>query len=137
MAKGKEANRAVVHYLTYPASLRLCGEYSYRRGGETQRIMSEPYRSIIAVMPCPPAAQMEIRPRPEPRSTSSLASVPMILPPVAAKGWPAARLLPLTLSLVRSIVPSGLTPNSLVLSSALSQILSTVNTCAANASCIS
>ena len=47
----------------------------------------------------PPAAQIEIRPRPEPRSASCLASVATMRAPVAAKGWPSATLEPLGFSL--------------------------------------
>ena len=58
-------------------------------------------RSRIATTPWPPAAQIEITPRPVPPSdcASSLASTVMIRPPVAANGWPAASEEPLTLSL--------------------------------------
>ena len=54
-----------------------------------------------ATTPWPPAAQIEIRPRPLALlGRSSLASVATIRPPVAANGWPAASEEPLTLSLV-------------------------------------
>ena len=56
----------------------------------------------------PPAVQIEISPRPPPRRSISLASVPRIRAPVAPNGWPTARLLPTTFSFVRSIEPSGL-----------------------------
>ncbi len=58
-----------------------------------------PQRSRIAVTPWPPAAQIEMTPRPEPFSASSLASVATIRPPVAANGCPAASDEPATLSL--------------------------------------
>src|SRR6476619_8382286 len=65
-------------------------------------------RSRMATTPWPPAAQVEIRPRPlPPFSASSLASTLTIRPPVAANGWPAASEEPLTFSLARSIEPSG------------------------------
>src|SRR5690625_4380984 len=63
--------------------------------------------SRMAVTPWPPAAQMEISPRPPPLSSSSLASVATILVPVAANGWPSAMDEPLTLSLSVSMAPSG------------------------------
>src|SRR5690606_39546853 len=64
--------------------------------------------SRIAVTACPPAAHTEISPRlPGPRAASSLASVATIRPPVAANGCPAANEEPCTLSLSRSIAPSG------------------------------
>lgn len=44
------------------------------------------YLSNIAVTPCPPAAQMEMRPRPLPFCSNSFARVAMILGPVAANG---------------------------------------------------
>src|SRR3546814_8026187 len=47
------------------------------------------------VTPRPPAAQIEIRPRPPLFWSMILASVARIRPPVAANGWPAARLPPL------------------------------------------
>src|ERR1044072_1906109 len=40
----------------------------------------------MAVTPMPPAAQIEIRPRPEPRSARSLASVATMRAPGAAEG---------------------------------------------------
>lgn len=43
-------------------------------------------RSTIAVTPMPPAVQIEIRPRPEPFSSSSFASVATMRAPVAANG---------------------------------------------------
>src|SRR5690606_20958627 len=65
-------------------------------------------RSRMATTPCPPAAQMELSPRlPSPATLSSLARLATIRPPVAAKGCPAASELPLTLSLLRSMAPSG------------------------------
>ncbi len=57
----------------------------------------------MAVTPMPPAVQIETRPRPEPRCSSSLASVATIRAPVAANGCPTARLLPFTLRRARSI----------------------------------
>lgn len=38
------------------------------------------------VTPCPPAAQIEINPLPEPFSFNNFAITPIILPPVAANG---------------------------------------------------
>ena len=64
-------------------------------------------RSRMATTPWPPAAQIEISARPEPRSASSLAATGMIRPPVAANGCAAASEEPLTLSFSRSIEPSG------------------------------
>src|SRR5947209_14323304 len=64
--------------------------------------------SRMATTPWPPAAQIEISPRPEPFSARSLASVATIRPPVAAKGCPTASEEPLTLGFDRSIGPSGL-----------------------------
>ena len=57
------------------------------------------YFSRIATTPWPPAAQIEITPRPPPRSFSAFASEATIRPPVAANGCPAASEPPLTLSL--------------------------------------
>ena len=85
-------------------------------------------RSTTATTPWPPAAQIEISPRPPPRSPSSLASVARIRPPVAANGWPAASEEPATLSFARSIVPSAVV---------VSQAASVASTCEANASWIS
>src|SRR5205823_3957182 len=53
-------------------------------------------RSTMAVTPCPPAAQIEMSPRPLPFSASSLARVARIRPPVAAKGCPTASDEPTT-----------------------------------------
>src|SRR5437763_1594968 len=64
--------------------------------------------SRIATTPWPPAAQIEISPRPEPFSARSLARVATMRPPVAAKGWPVASEDPLTLRRARSIGPKGL-----------------------------
>ena len=66
--------------------------------------------SRMAATPCPPAAQIEIRPRTGLPvsfffSASCLASCATIRPPVAANGWPAASDEPLTLSLDRSMRP--------------------------------
>ena len=72
-------------------------------GGREREV--EAHFSITATTPWPPAAQIEISPRPEPFSSSSLASVATIRPPVAANGCPAASEEPSTLSLARSIVP--------------------------------
>lgn len=44
------------------------------------------HRSMMAVTPCPPAAQIDTSPRPDPCSDNSFARVPTILPPVAANG---------------------------------------------------
>ena len=77
----------------------LCVEVAHR--------CSPPVLSSAATTPWPPAAQMLIRPRPEPCSCRALARLATIRPPVAAKGWPAASEPPLTLSRSRSIAPSG------------------------------
>src|SRR5690242_16385251 len=75
--------------------------------------------SRMATTPWPPAAQIEIRPRlPGPASCSIFASVAVIRPPVAANGCPAASDEPLTLSLSRSIEPSGASRPSLPLQNA-------------------
>src|SRR5690606_26410250 len=96
------------------------------------------YLSKMAVTPCPPAAQIEIRPRPEPRSASALASVPTIRPPVAANGCPAASDPPLTFSLLRSMLPSGSSRPSFSLAKpGSSHALSVASTWEANASWIS
>ncbi len=63
--------------------------------------------SRIATTPWPPAAQIEIRPRPSPRSASAFASEATIRPPVAANGCPAPSEPPFTFSFERSISPSG------------------------------
>src|SRR5438552_427363 len=63
--------------------------------------------SRMAVTPIPPAAQIEIRPRPEPRSASCFASVATMRAPVAANGWPSATLEPLGFIFARSILPSA------------------------------
>src|SRR2546430_2032843 len=63
--------------------------------------------SRMATTPWPPAAQIEMRPRPDPFSASSLASVATTRPPVAANGWPAASEEPVTFRRERSIGPSG------------------------------
>src|SRR5436853_2216139 len=63
--------------------------------------------SRIATTPWPPAAQIEISPRPEPFSARSLASVATIRPPVAANGCPTASDEPVTFSRDRSIEPSA------------------------------
>src|SRR5205085_3477299 len=79
-----------------------------RRVGE--RLVAVPAhasRSRIAATPWPPAAQIEINPRPEPFSASSFASGATVRPPVAPNGWPAASEEPFTFSLSRSIEPSG------------------------------
>ncbi len=64
------------------------------------RLIAVCYVSRIATTPWPPAAQIEISPRPPPRSLSSFARLPTIRPPVAAKGWPAASEPPLDVELV-------------------------------------
>ena len=64
-------------------------------------------RSTTAATPMPPAVQTEMSPRPPPRSSISLASVPSRRAPVAAKGCPIARLLPVTFNFARSMAPSG------------------------------
>ena len=61
-----------------------------------------------------------------------------IRPPVAANGWPAASEEPLTLSLARSIEPSGASrPSRSLQKIGSSQALSVASTCEANASWIS
>src|SRR5699024_10340279 len=95
-------------------------------------------RSRMAVMTCPPAAQTEIRPRPEPFSASSLARVAATPPPVAANGAPAAMDEPCTFSLDRSIAPGASSRPSRSLATSLSsQAFNVVSTCEANASWIS
>ena len=64
--------------------------------------------------PMPPAAQIEIRPRPEPRSASCLASVATMRAPVAAKGWPMATLEPFGFILSRSMDPERAARSSLL-----------------------
>src|SRR5699024_5593316 len=61
--------------------------------------------STIAVSPWPPAAQIETSDLFLPGVLRCLAVVAMMRPPVAAKGWPAARLDPSGLSLSRSMRP--------------------------------
>jgi AcrR family transcriptional regulator len=96
------------------------------------------YFSRIAVTPWPPAAQIEITPRPEPFSSSSLASVATIRPPVAANGCPAASDDPATFSFSRSIDPSGASsPSRSLQKIGSSHALRVASTCAANASWIS
>ena len=81
---------------------------------------------------------MLITPRPSPRSCSALARPATIRPPVAANGWPAASEPPLTLSLARSIEPSGSSrPSRSVQKTGSSQAFSVQSTCAAKASWIS
>ena len=59
-------------------------------------------------------------------------------PPVAANGWPAASDEPLTLSLVRSMAPSGASrPSRSRQNSSSSQAASVESTVAAKASWIS
>src|SRR4051794_39850226 len=95
--------------------------------------------SRIATTPWPPAAQMEINPRfPGPASCSILASEATIRPPVAANGCPAASEEPLTLSLDRSIAPSGASRPSFPLQNAgSSQAFIVASTVEAKASWIS
>ncbi len=89
--------------------------------------------------PRPPAAQTEISPREGPsRSESSLASAATMRPPVAPNGWPAPSEPPWTLSLARSIEPSGSARPSLSEQNAgSSHAFSVQRTWAANASWIS
>ena len=54
----------------------------------------------MAVTPWPPAAHMEIRPRPCPFCSNNFANVAIILGPVAAKGCPVATLEPFTFNFV-------------------------------------
>ena len=65
-----------------------------RREGERE---AHARRSTIATTPWPPAAQIEIRRGPSPRSASSFAAVARIRAPVAANGWPVASEEPATL----------------------------------------
>src|SRR3546814_20988859 len=65
-------------------------------------------RSTMATTAMPPAVHTEIRARPLPFSFSNLAAVAMMRAQVAANGWPTASDEPTTLSLLRSILPSGL-----------------------------
>ena len=76
------------------------------RGYAARRISAALRLSMMAATPMPPAVHTEISPRP-PCSASSLARLPTMRAPVAANGWPKARLEPLTLSLARSMAPSG------------------------------
>jgi hypothetical protein len=93
---------------------------------------------MIAVTPMPPAVHTEMSPRPDPRSSRSLASVATMRAPVAANGWPTATLLPLTLSFARSIAPSGRSsPSRSRQNFSYSQAFSVHSTCAAKASWIS
>ena len=93
----------------------------------------------MAVTPCPPAAQIEINPRTGSDvwaffSASCLANWATILAPVAANGWPSASELPTTLSLLRSMLPSGASRPSFVLqNSADSHAFSVHSTCAGSA----
>src|SRR5690554_3277687 len=82
-------------YQTAPPRIKLVGGLSItvarilRRFSQSVKAYSGfrlIYRSKIAVMPWPPAAQIEIRPLPLPFSSRSLASVATIRPPVAANG---------------------------------------------------
>ena len=62
----------------------------------------------MAVTPIPPAVHTEISPRLALASfASSLARLATMRVPVAANGWPIATLPPFTLSLARSMLPSG------------------------------
>ncbi|MNC69438.1 hypothetical protein D3C75_1201230 [compost metagenome] len=92
----------------------------------------------MAVTPCPPAAQIEISPRPLPAASSNFARLATMRPPVAANGCPAASELPLTLSLLRSIEPSAVSsPRRVLQYSGSSQAFKVHSTCAAKASWIS
>src|SRR5256885_15265499 len=66
-----------------------------------------PYFSRIAATPIPPAVQIEISPRPEPRSASCFASPATMRAPVAPNGWPTATLPPFGFILPRLIEPKG------------------------------
>ena len=100
--------------------------------------MRLPSDSRIATTPWPPAAQMEMTPRPPPRSCSALAREATMRPPVAAKGWPAPSEPPLTFSLSRGTVPSASSrPSCSRQNTGSSQAASVVSTCEANASWIS
>src|SRR5204862_2153684 len=114
----------------------MCPLHQVVVGGGEPKV--EAHRSRIATTPWPPAAQIEIRPRPEPFSASIFASEATMRPPVAANGCPAASEPPLTLSLSRSMEPSGLSsPRRSRQNSSDSHALSVVSTCEANASWIS
>ena len=92
----------------------------------------------MATTPWPPAAQIEIKPRPDPFSASSFAIVPTMRPPVAANGCPAASEEPLTLRRLRSIGPSGFdNPSRSFEYFGSSQALSVASTVEAKASWIS
>src|SRR5205814_1513060 len=64
-------------------------------------------RSRIAATPIPPAVQIEMSPRPEPRSASCFASPATMRAPVAPNGWPTATLPPFGFILPRLIEPRG------------------------------
>src|SRR6201999_1645994 len=66
------------------------GELPRDGEGDDLRVEVVHQFSRIATTPWPPAAQMLITPRPEPRSFSALASEATSRPPVAANGGPAA-----------------------------------------------
>src|SRR3954462_14170443 len=100
-----------------PTRTRITGDH--RVGRHPHR--APPGASRVATTPWPAAAQMLITPRPLPSSLSCLARPATIRPPVAANGGGAATPPPpvegtggapageppLTLSLERSIGPSG------------------------------
>src|SRR5207253_235420 len=93
-------------------------------------------RSRIAVTPMPPAVQADSSPRLARASPARiLASVARIRVPVAANGCPMPTLPPFTLSLARSMLPSGAgNPSTSRQYSRDSQALSVHSSCAANAS---
>lgn len=87
------------------------------------------YLSIIAATPMPPAVQMLIRILPLPFCSSILAALATNLPPVAANGWPKAKLPPLTFIFVLSIEPRALSnPKTFLQYSKDSQALRLHNT---------
>src|SRR5438445_9383014 len=89
-----DQRRSLEQRLPWPVPAKDCG------AGQSQPARRDPARSRgrellvpvahpavrMATSPWPPAAQIEISPRPEPFSASSLASVATIRPPVAANG---------------------------------------------------
>src|SRR6266550_6427987 len=95
-------------------------------------------RSRMAATPIPPAVQIEISPRPEPRSASCFASPATMRAPVAPNGWPTATLPPFGFILPRLIAPKGCARLSRVRQYCSdSQAFSVQSTCAAKASWIS
>src|SRR5437667_4796720 len=96
------------------------------------------YFSRIAATPIPPAVQIEISPRPEPRSASCFASPATMRAPVAPNGWPTATLPPFGFIFARLIAPKGCVRLRRVRQySSDSQAFRVQSTCAAKASWIS